>query len=368
MAFYSSQLKQEPEAYSFVLLHYKTQVCPNDTCTDPSCHFFHSLSDRRRTLFSEDFSSLNYSDEQCFEEICPENCRKSHNYFECHFHLLTYKTYDCPDKEHKSPNIICPFVHEGEVNRKMFIEGIKQFQELYSPKKESQTSVEFSLPNFKVEPCPFSQPHPINTCIYYHSKKDKRRHLSSFTYSADECPNKEKCPNGDLCKMSHNKAELFYHPDKYKKKLCAAYPTCKFGGYCSFAHFEEELKIKIFLHKLNHDEAFFTTLFKTVSCPFSLDHDKAMCDYYHNPQDFRRNPKEYNYEPLECQYWVKRDIITYEEGGCPNHKQCKRCHGWKELEYHPLIYKTKKCSDSRFCKKKICSYYHTIDEKRLKFE
>ena len=93
MAFYFKQLEQEPEAYSFILLHYKTQLCPDETCHDLKCNFYHSLLDRRRELFSEDFTSLKYSEEQCFRENCSENCKKSHNFFECHFHLLTYKTF-----------------------------------------------------------------------------------------------------------------------------------------------------------------------------------------------------------------------------------------------------------------------------------
>lgn len=40
------------------------------------------------------------------------------------------------------------------------------------------------------------------------------------------------------------------------------------------------------------------------------------------------------------------------------------CHGWKELEYHPLNYRTKKCPLSN-CKKGECHYYHTEKEKRV---
>ena len=40
------------------------------------------------------------------------------------------------------------------------------------------------------------------------------------------------------------------------------------------------------------------------------------------------------------------------------------CHGWKELEYHSLSYRTKKCPASG-CKKGECHYFHTEKEKRL---
>jgi len=45
---------------------------------------------------------------------------------------------------------------------------------------------------------------------------------------------------------------------------------------------------------------------------------------------------------------------------------CSHCHGWKENEYHPANYKTKKCSNGVACKKKDrdCAYFHTEDERR----
>ena len=38
---------------------------------------------------------------------------------------------------------------------------------------------------------------------------------------------------------------------------------------------------------------------------------------------------------------------------------CNFCHGWKELDFHPLLYKTKFCSDGPTCDKKDCIYYHS---------
>ena len=47
------------------------------------------------------------------------------------------------------------------------------------------------------------------------------------------------------------------------------------------------------------------------------------------------------------------------------HTHCNKCHGWKELEYHPLNYKTRQCSNGNKCLKgKTCPYYHTASEKR----
>jgi hypothetical protein len=45
---------------------------------------------------------------------------------------------------------------------------------------------------------------------------------------------------------------------------------------------------------------------------------------------------------------------------------CHYCHGWKELEYHPIVYKTRKCKDFEgHCNKQLfCPFYHREEEKR----
>jgi len=43
---------------------------------------------------------------------------------------------------------------------------------------------------------------------------------------------------------------------------------------------------------------------------------------------------------------------------------CENCHGWKELEYHPLYYKTKPCNNGKKCNKKDCPFHHSNAEKR----
>ena len=41
-------------------------------------------------------------------------------------------------------------------------------------------------------------------------------------------------------------------------------------------------------------------------------------------------------DPEDCPNWIKSDNVTlYAEGGCSQLLECKKCHGWKELEYHP---------------------------------
>lgn len=46
--------------------------------------------------------------------------------------------------------------------------------------------------------------------------------------------------------------------------------------------------------------------------------------------------------------------------------RCNKCHGWKELEYHPNHYKTQECRPSAdgHCHKSHCPYYHNLAEKR----
>ena len=81
--------------------------------------------------------------------------------------------------------------------------------------------------------------------------------------------------------------------------------------------------------------------YKTEWCPFNLTtHDKGLCVYAHNYQDFRRKPNEYDILPEKCENWDLNGKIYKYSDGCPNGYSCIKCHGWKELEYHPLVYKT----------------------------
>lgn len=173
-----------------------------------------------------------------------------------------------------------------------------------------------------------------------------------------------------MCKFSHNTVEQFYHPLKYKTKFCTSYNTkhnsikCKYGKFCSFCHSEEELRIPL-LHKKKKDLNFYLYEYKTVYCPFNHPHDKSSCEYSHNVQDFRRIPKEVNYKAEICKKWnVSSDVATYEKGGCDKMKECDKCHGWKELEYHPEFYKTRMCANGEGCMRSDCGYYHGPEDRR----
>jgi hypothetical protein len=235
----------------------------------------------------------------------------------------------------------------------------------------------FDIQSFKTNKCTINQKHNEKQCINFHSNKDRRRPI--IKYSSDSCKFAsldKNCPEGDNCIFSHNKVEMFYHPDRFKTKFCSQFNkentfreknllNCAYGRYCSFAHSEEEIKIEL-IHKLNFNEEFFLVHFKTIVCPFTHNHDKATCVYSHNWQDYRRNPKNFTYKSLPCNIWdIKKTILNYRDG-CPKENGCLSCHGWKEEDFHPLNYKTKKCKNfNKICEKNIyCPFYHSLEEKR----
>ena len=72
--------------------------------------------------------------------------------------------------------------------------------------------------------------------------------------------------------------------------------NCEYETFCSFAHSENDIVIEL-IHNLEYDDDFYMFYFKSVWCPFNLtQHDKALCVYAHNWQDYRRKPNIYIYE------------------------------------------------------------------------
>ena len=226
------------------------------------------------------------------------------------------------------------------------------------------------LENYKVSMCPVSYQHNHKHCIYYHNETDRRRPNCDYTTQLCHYIAKNMdCPYGDNCKKSHNRVEQLFRPDKYKTKFCTYYPNnldkCDYGAFCCFAHSEDDCAVDL-IHNYTYDDDFFIFHYKTQWCPYNLAyHDKALCVYAHNLQDFRRKPNLFNYQPNPCPNWnVKKFIYDYQEG-CPDGSSCKFCHGWKELEFHPQIYKTKPCNTSNKCKKNIdCPNFHNFSERR----
>ncbi|CAK92377.1 unnamed protein product (macronuclear) [Paramecium tetraurelia] len=239
----------------------------------------------------------------------------------------------------------------------------------FSQQLQQQVRVEhLDLGFFKVQPCKVMGNHNHKQCPFFHNPKDRKR--VAVEYSADLCQyieNNSICPYGDNCNRAHNRVEQLYRVDNYKTKFCSYYPNnilqCDYGKFCSFAHSEGDIAIEL-IHNLEYDDDFFIFYYKTVWCPFNLtQHDKSLCVYAHNWQDFRRKPQGYNYIPQSCPNWNTNEYITEYSYGCPDAFNCTKCHGWKELEYHPILFRTKQCVNSN-CNKQDCSFYHHQQERR----
>jgi hypothetical protein len=224
---------------------------------------------------------------------------------------------------------------------------------------------------FKVHPCKTLTNHLPKQCFYYHDyKKDRRRNPS--LYIGDLCPyiaNEKDCINQESCTYAHNRVEEFYHPTKYKTKFCSTYPNhmncCEYGPYCCFAHSNEDITIDL-LHLMHFDLTFYLFHFKTVWCPFNeSNHQRDVCPYSHNWQDYRRKPTDYVYDKEQCENWDSNKTIVVYTDGCVYGMKCTKSHGWKENEYHPNNYKVNHCKHGETCGKKHCPYFHRENDRRM---
>lgn len=347
-----------------ILTNYLVRPCPGSCEQVTRCIFYHSTSERRRIPFTA--NGLAYSDVICPKvssgQTCSDSCQFSHNFQEIVYHPNRYKTVWCEQFNCKG-FYWCHQAHKPN-------EKLRNFTHFMA---ESNTqgitfSTHLDLNSFKTEPCNITEAHNPKLCVFYHSNRDRRR---NGTYNYELCAEHEKdmCANIATCTKCHNRVEQLYHPDKYKMKFCTFYPKkiheCEYSSYCSFAHSETDIKTEL-IHNYQKNETFYMNSFKTAWCPFILQHDKALCVYAHNWQDFRRKPKDFNYQPIPCSNWKSSNfILSYEEGGCKDMISCNKCHGWKEIEFHPSVYKMKPCSLGRKCTKpQDCPFYHGASDKR----
>lgn len=226
-----------------------------------------------------------------------------------------------------------------------------------------------NLKTFKVKPCLDNNEHSYKQCRYYHDFRDRRRegnHYRPEFCSFAEIP--ENCLHGDSCLQAHSQSEVLYHPENYKTKFCRHYPSdvelCEYGSFCPFAHSDQDIRIEL-IHSYKYDEDFYMFHYKTVWCPFDLiQHDKISCVYAHDCQDYRRKPHLFSYEPVICQLWKPSELMTKGKDSCPLKERCQKCHGCKEYEYHPLIYKTSLCANANCQNDSHCRFYHTSEERR----
>lgn len=219
--------------------------------------------------------------------------------------------------------------------------------------------IHLSLFDFKKQKCPERRYHEIGRCWMYHNDCDMIRNPVTFAYKNLKCPN-NNCSHKS-CHMSRNYLEKMYHPDLYKRKICFDYfskGTCKYDEFCALAHSFLELKIPL-LNFFEIDRDFLLFHFKTEFCPFNLfEHDKFLCVYAHNYQDYRRKWSQ-SLLPQMCKAWNPNLRVEIYENACPKGFDCKYCHGWKELDYHHTVLKKTLCKKKGACERQhLCSYFH----------
>ena len=243
---------------------------------------------------------------------CPksEHCLYSHNGNESFYHPVNYKTTMCIEYPFCLREL-CPWAHSPEELRDSSISGnyimkIESESPLWDSERKLEPKDDLILIAFKTKPCTCKEQHNQKHCLFYHSPKDRRRISTNYLSELCNKNDNDNCPMKDFCGKSHSMVEKLYHPDKYKTKYCNFYPkslqNCIYGSYCCFAHSDQELKVEI-LHYLELYEDFYLYYFKTGWCPFNIEHNKAICIYAHNWQDFRRKPHLFNYTNEPCPNW-----------------------------------------------------------------
>jgi len=242
---------------------------------------------------------------------------------------------------------------------------------------EAQLTFEESLIRyFKTRRCDafdFSL-HDHRSCPFFHSSResDRRRVVLQDgcwepLYSADPCVEKfdslRPCSLGDSCGFCHSTAELLYHPDVFRKRLCHQGQQCPRGRFCAFAHTRRELLVPHFeiAEEENPSEDFIVYHFKTQWCPIGGPHGWEACVYAHTYRDWRRSPIV-GYSSRPCPNWSRSVAEGPAELGydarCPRGMSCPLAHGSKEQLYHPRFYKTNPCSEKRCARAVFCAFHH----------
>lgn len=251
---------------------------------------------------------------------------------------------------------------------------------------ENETEqADWMIREFKTLPCASdasSQPHDHRCCPYYHSESDRRRPVVGvnglLTYLGEPCgdqfDDRRTCLHGDACSLCHSSAELLYHPDFFRKRLCHQARRCPRAAFCAFAHSRNELLVPHFseTEELSPGEDFVAYRFKTQWCPIGGPHDWEACVYAHTYRDWRRIPI-LGYTSHPCRRWANSIAhgspeLAYMER-CPYGVACPMAHGAKEQLYHPQFYKTSPCSDSSCRRGPLCAFTHgEADIRRLPAE
>jgi hypothetical protein len=114
------------------------------------------------------------------------------------------------------------------------------------------------LSRFRTTWCAKRYEHDHDLCAFAHLEVNGgwlRRNPSTHQYRAEMCPSVvgvtdkaispfsfmlNQCEQGDECNFAHSNEEIFYHPDQYKRKMCASSAnkgiTCPLGDICPNFH------------------------------------------------------------------------------------------------------------------------------------
>lgn len=237
------------------------------------------------------------------------------------------------------------------------------------------SETERMLYNFKTTPCGMdaaSTSHDHRCCPFFHSERDRRRIVfvsgtDQLRYCPEPCSDQfddqRICSRGDACGLCHSTAELLYHPDFFRKRLCHQAKRCPRGRYCAFAHSRQELLVPHFSEgeEAQPAEDFIAHKFKTQWCPIGGPHDWENCVYAHTLRDWRRAPI-LGYSSRPCPQWLQsvssgtRELAYHER--CPRGMACPMAHGAKEQLYHPQFYKTSPCSETNCRRGALCAFTH----------
>lgn len=247
--------------------------------------------------------------------------------------------------------------------------------------KQQQVQNQKMINEFKTMPCGLEgsmSSHDHRCCPFYHSERDRRRLVCGEgsdvpLYSAEPCSQQfddhRVCPKGDSCGYCHSTAELLYHPDFFRKRLCHQAKKCPRGRFCAFAHSRQELLVPHFseVEELEPTENFIAWRFKTQWCPIGGPHDWENCVYAHTYRDWRRVPT-LGYSSRPCPHWVQSVTsgpaeLTYTDR-CPRGMACPLAHGAKEQLYHPQFYKTSPCSEANCKRGVLCAFTHGAHDLR----
>jgi len=247
--------------------------------------------------------------------------------------------------------------------------------------------VRWIIDEFKTAPCDVSvspaSAHDHRACAYFHNERDRRRPLVISdrglpNYFGSPCPDRfddlRRCARGDSCTMCHSTAELLYHVDFFRKRLCHQAQRCPRGKLCAFAHSRDDLLVPHFGEAVeaSPSEEFIAFKFKTEWCPVGGLHDWESCVYAHTFRDWRRHPS-LGYSSHPCPEWARSVASGAQEVGyakrCHLGLGCPLAHGAKEQLYHPGFYKTHPCNDL-FCRRgTLCAFTHgPHDTRSLPFE